>query len=100
VSTITFDTLHFVSTLEQAGFDRKQAEGLALAQKEAMSEALDLSLATRSDVLSVSQAVRDLAVKNETELKLVKWMIGLSIALSASGFALMAKMLIELSRIP
>jgi hypothetical protein len=40
-----------------------------------------------------------LAVKNETELKLVKWMIGLSIALSASGFALMAKMLIDLSRI-
>ena len=35
MSTITFDTLHFVSTLEKAGFDRKQAEGLALAQKEA-----------------------------------------------------------------
>jgi hypothetical protein len=37
------------------------------------------------------QAVRDLALRNEAEFKLVKWMIGLSIAVAASGFALVAK---------
>lgn len=50
MSTITFDTLKFVERLEKAGVSREQAAAIAEAQKDAFSEALDTSLATKSDI--------------------------------------------------
>jgi hypothetical protein len=76
MATITFDTLKFVERLEKAGVSREQATAFADAQKEAFSEALDTTLATKTDI----EAVR-------AELVLVKWMLGVVIAISVANFA-------------
>jgi hypothetical protein len=76
VSTITFDTLKFVERLEKAGVSREQASAFADAQKEAFSEALDTTLATKNDI----EIIR-------SELVLVKWMLGVVIAISVANFA-------------
>jgi len=51
MSSATFDTLKYAKRLEAGGFDTKQAEALAEAQKSAMSEALDTQLATKGDIV-------------------------------------------------
>jgi hypothetical protein len=76
MATITFDTLKFVERLEKAGVSREQATAFADAQKEAFSQALDTTLATKTDI----EAVR-------AELVLVKWMLGVVIAISVANFA-------------
>ena len=76
MSTITFDTLKFVERLEKAGVSREQAVAFADAQKEAFAEALDTTLATKIDI----EAIR-------AELVLVKWMLGVVIAISVANFA-------------
>jgi hypothetical protein len=73
MATITFDTLKFVERLEKAGISREQATAFADAHKEAFSEALDTTLATKTDI--------------DTELVLVKWMLGVVIAISVANFA-------------
>lgn len=47
-ATATFDTLKFVRKLSEAGFEEKQAEGIAEAFKDAFREA---ELAIRRDLL-------------------------------------------------
>ena len=76
MATITFDTLKFVERLEKAGVPREQASAFADAQKEAFSEALDTTLATKTDI----EVIR-------SELVLVKWMLGVVIAISVANFA-------------
>ena len=76
MATITFDTLKFVERLEKAGVSREQATAFADAKKEAFSRALDTTLATKTDI----EAIR-------AELVLVKWMLGVVIAVSVANFA-------------
>jgi hypothetical protein len=76
MSTITFDTLKFVERLEKAGVSREQASAFADAQKEAFAEALDTTLATKNDIETI-----------RAELVLVKWMLGVVIAISVANFA-------------
>jgi len=76
MATITFDTLKFVERLEKAGISREQATAFADAQKEAFSEALDSTLATKTDMDMI-----------RAELVLVKWMLGVVIAISVANFA-------------
>ena len=76
MSTITFDTLKFVEKLERAGVSREQAAAFAEAQKDAFAEALDTTLATKNDIDTI-----------RAELVLVKWMLGVVIAISVANFA-------------
>lgn len=76
MSVITFDTLKFVERLEKAGVTREQAVAFADEQKEAFSEALDTTLATKTDIEMI-----------RAELVLVKWMLGVVIAVSVANFA-------------
>jgi hypothetical protein len=76
MATIAFDTLKFVEKLEKAGVSREQAAAFADAQKEAFAEALDTTLATKIDIEAIL-----------TELVLVKWMLGVVIAISVANFA-------------
>jgi hypothetical protein len=101
MSTITFDTLKFVERLEKAGMPREQASALAEAQKEVFSEALDSTLATRTDISKLDSSdkadirdVRDDVAKLDKEVALVKadiglvkWMVGALIALAVANFA-------------
>ncbi len=86
MSSITFDTLKFAKTLEEAGFDQKQAEALLSAYKDANSEA---KLATGDDI-------ERLQIKIEAEFKLLKWMVGLSLAVSAGIFSILARLFFAL----
>ena len=76
MSTITFDAFKFLEKLEKAGVSLEQAAAFAEAQKEAFAEALDTTLVTKTDI----EAVR-------AELVLVKWMLGVVIAISVANFA-------------
>ena len=76
MTTITFDTLKFAERLEKAGVSREMASAIVEAQKDALSEALDTSLATKADVTEV-----------KTDLAVLKWMVGFLIALALAMFA-------------
>jgi len=69
---ITFDTLKFVKALKAAGFDDAQAEVLTEALKDAQDVHL-AELATKADL-------RELELKLEGELKLLRWMVGVMLA--------------------
>lgn len=47
MSTVTFDTLKFVKTLEASGIDAKQAEAIAAAYRDASN---DQELVTKKDL--------------------------------------------------
>ena len=68
MSAVAFDTLKFVETLKASGVPEKQAK----AQAVALSEAVDINLASKQDIKDVKGEIKD--VKGEiksvrTELK-------------------------------
>jgi hypothetical protein len=87
MSTITFDTLKFVERLEKAGVTREQASAFADAQKEAFAEALDTSFATKTDIEAVRADITKLEARIAGEIALVKWMLGVVIAIAIANFA-------------
>lgn len=70
-TTTTLDTPEYASKLRAAGFTEAQSEALARVQKEALSEALDTSLATKADIIDLKM-----------ERRLIKWMLALVIAVT------------------
>jgi len=87
MATITFDTLKFVERLEKAGVPREQAAAFSEAQKEAFAEALDTSLATKHDIEALRVDISKLDARISGELILVKWMLGVVIAIAIANFA-------------
>ena len=77
MSTVTFDTLQFVQTLTESGFDQKQAEGMAKALRNAQEET---EAVTKGDL-------REVELRLTGELNLVKWMLGALLALAITSFA-------------
>jgi hypothetical protein len=77
MTTVTFDTHKFVQRLKEAGFDEKQAEGLTEAMRSAIDET---ELVTKKD-LQISLA------PISADLNLLKWMMGVLIALAIANFA-------------
>ncbi len=57
MSITTFDTFKFVDRLEKAGMPREQAAAFAQAQQESLSEALESTLATKSDILRLENRI-------------------------------------------
>ena len=76
MNTVTFDTHKFVKDLESAGVPPAQAEAFVRAQQEILSQSLDTTLATKSDI-----AVLDLKIDK------LSWMMGILIALAIANFA-------------
>ncbi|MDP1605088.1 MAG: hypothetical protein Q8L93_00315 [Rhodocyclaceae bacterium] len=76
MSAITFDTHKFVKDLETAGVPPAQAEAFVRAQQEILSQALDTTLATKSDI-----AVLDAKIDK------LSWMMGILIAIAIANFA-------------
>lgn len=84
MSSITFDTIAFVDTLTAAGVPEAQAKAEAKAVTIAIASAVDMSIATKSDVQAVkndiqavSMAVRDLTVKTDAEFKNMRLMFSI-----------------------
>ncbi|MBF0135528.1 MAG: CCDC90 family protein [Magnetococcus sp. DMHC-1] len=72
MTTITFDTLKYVKTLKAAGFDDKQAEGLAEAQVEVFEKNLE-ELATKQDL-------KQLRLEIAAEIAPLKWGVAVCVA--------------------
>lgn len=89
MTAVAFDTLRFVRTLrDKAKMSPEQAEGLA----EAVAEAVQGDLATKSDIKSVKSDVETLEITTKSDLReaefrleakieatkseIIKWMIG------------------------
>ena len=95
MSQLTFDTLKFVKTLENAGISKEHAEAITHAQKEAFGELVAAKdLATRKDLLEMKSSLQlELAnVKSE----LLKWFMGTALAIisvTIAGFAVIISML-------
>ena len=68
MSTVTFDTLKFVKTLEANGFDSKQAEAIASAYRDATNEQ---DLITKEGLKFELQT--ELA-PIKSEMQVMKWM--------------------------
>jgi DNA-binding transcriptional MerR regulator len=95
---VNFDTFKFVSRLEQAGMSREQAAAVLEAQQAMFSHALENTLATKRDIARLEKQIDALDVKFSSEiikldakfsgeLLLLKWMIGVLVALSVANFA-------------
>jgi hypothetical protein len=76
MSTITFDTHKFVKELESSGFAPAQAEAFVRLQQEILAQALDTTLATKSDIVTLDAKIDKLS-----------WMMGILIALAVANFA-------------
>jgi hypothetical protein len=87
MSAITFDTLKFVKQLEASGIPAVQAEAFVNAQRDILSEALDTSLATRADMLTVKADIERLDAKFDAKFDKMQWMLGIVIALAIANFA-------------
>ena len=88
MTTITFDALKFVETLKESGFDEPQAKGMAVAIQEVQKSNLE-ELATKADIQGVKHDIQDvrreikeLEVDIRGELRLIKWMLALVIAVT------------------
>lgn len=77
MSTISFDTLDATRRLRDAGFDEKQAETVVRVLADAQGQ-----LVTREHF--------------DAEIKLLRWMVGASLAMSAGIVALLARISITL----
>ena len=73
MATITFDTHKFIKDLESAGVPPLQAEAFVRAQQEILSQALDSTLATRTDIERIERKL----IEFEGEFKAIKWMLGI-----------------------
>jgi len=76
MTTITFDTHKFIKTLQEAGFEPKQAEAVSAAFKDATSDA---ELATKADLKEIKTELKaDIQILRSEimgELKLNRWML-------------------------
>ena len=87
MSSVIFDTLQFVQTLTESGFDQKQAEGVAKAFRNAQEES---ETATKRDLKELELVLKSemQAMEYRMTIKLGA-MLGGSIALMAGILKLM-----------
>jgi hypothetical protein len=94
MSSVTFDTLQFVQTLTESGFDQKQAEGVAKASRNVQNET---EYVTKSDIKELELTLKAEVQSIRTEMQAAEYrmtiklgaMLGGSIALMAGILKLM-----------
>ena len=94
MSSVTFDTLQFVQTLTESGFDQKQAEGVAKALRNVQNET---KYVTKSDIKELELTLKAEVQSIRTEMQAAEYrmtiklgaMLGGSIALMAGILKLM-----------
>ena len=84
MTTITFDTYHFVERLEKAGMPREQAVAFAEAQKESLAEALDSGLVTRSDLSEAKAELKADIVRLENRIETLELRLTVKLGLFLS----------------
>ena len=99
MTVITFDTLKFVETLKESGFDEPQAKGMAVAIQEVQKTNLE-ALVTKGDLRELEirldaridrlearidlldARINQFSTKLSGEMVLIKWMLALVIAVT------------------
>jgi len=87
MSAINFDTLKFAERLKAAGVPEAQAKAEAEALRDAFSEALDTTLATRADILTIKSELKADISALDAKVDKLSWMMGILIALAVANFA-------------
>ena len=84
---VTFDTQDVVNQLKTHGFTDEQAEVLTKIQKQVINDSMDNTLASKGDVIEAKtelkadiQGVDKRIEQLNTQLIVVKWMLGIIIA--------------------
>jgi len=77
MSAVTFDTLKFVETLEEAGVENKVAKAISTAVRDSYDAA---DLATKADLREMELRMDAKYEALRAELNLIKWMMGLLLA--------------------
>ena len=79
MATVTFDTYDFVVKMKEAGFDEKQAEAVvrmvSLSQSELVT-GLHFDMKIEKELAPI-----------KAELLVIKWMMGVLIAIAVANFA-------------
>jgi hypothetical protein len=83
-TSITFDTFKYINRLKEAGVPEKQA----IAEAEALAEAVSsIQWVTKQDLQIEIAPLK-------AEITLLKWMIGLSLALSVGIISMLSKIVL------
>jgi hypothetical protein len=104
MTAVAFDTHRAIKRLEAAGASPELAEAVLQVQQEGIAAAIDgADLATKQDIREarqeirdVRQEIKDLGLRFGGDLKLVRWMVGLSFALSVGILSILARLFFAL----
>jgi hypothetical protein len=77
---VTFDTQEIVEELKSHGFTDDQASALTKIQKKIINESMDNALASKKDVVDAKTELKIDIQGLNTQLIVVKWMLGIVIA--------------------
>lgn len=85
MTAITFDTLAYVKTLREAGFEERQAEAQAAALATVLKSGIG-DLATKDDLTRLESKLEArlnlFEERTEGRFKLLQWMLGFNLAIS------------------
>ena len=91
MSSVTFDTLQFVQTLTESGFDQKQAEGVAKALRNVQNET---EYVTKSDIKELELTLKAEVQSIRTEMQAAEYRMTIKLGAMLGGtIALMAGIL-------
>ncbi|VFM95191.1 MAG: hypothetical protein BECKG1743D_GA0114223_100587 [Candidatus Kentron sp. G] len=86
---VTFDTLRFVKTLEDASFDKKQAEAISRAFQDAQRES---EFATKADIRILETKIDSLKTRIDSlkteidslknDINSLRWILGIIVILT------------------
>ena len=77
--SITFDTHAFIKKLKESGFKEEQAEVLSEVIKEVQGATIE-DLATKDDIKELRHEMKELELRINAQLLLLKWMVGVMLA--------------------
>jgi hypothetical protein len=91
MNSVTFDTLQFVQTLTESGFDQKQAEGVAKALRNVQNET---EYVTKSDIKELELTLKAEVQSIRTEMQAAEYQMTIKLgAMLGGSIALMAGIL-------
>ena len=87
MTTLTFDTLAYVKTLREAGFEERQAEAQATALATVLKSGA-AELATKDDLTRLESKIDArlnlMEERTEGRFKLLQWMLAFNLAISVA----------------
>lgn len=87
MTAITFDTLAYVKTLREAGFEERQAEAQASALATVLKSGV-VDLATKEDLSRLENKLEGrlslFEERTEGRFKLLQWMVAFNLAISVA----------------